>query len=80
MKCNVITKSTWQNATNLSSELFREADRLNSLAYALLPDAANSPEAAQLFHEAKNSANAKYVEAKGAWDAARQQLKKIYAR
>lgn len=77
MKCNAIIKSNWHDATDLSSELFREADRLNAIAYDLLDDAASSPDAAKRFHEARDAANAKYIEAKQAWDFARVKLKRI---
>ncbi len=75
MKCNAITKSKWHDATDLSNELFREADRLDAIAFDLLADAATSPEAAKRFHDARDAANNKYVEAKQSWDAARAKLK-----
>lgn len=80
MKCNAITKSNWHDATDLSNELFREADLLDAVAFDLLGDAASSPEAAKRFHDARDAANAKYVQAKQAWDAARVKLKGISKR
>ncbi|MFJ7797185.1 hypothetical protein [Pseudomonas sp. NPDC096950] len=75
MKCNTITVSTWHAATDLSNELFREADRLNDIAYDLLPNVANSPEDALAFQTARAAADAKTLEGKRSWDKARAELR-----
>lgn len=75
MKCNPITVSTWHAATDRSNEIFREADRLNDIAYNLLPYAANSAEDALAFQSARAAADAKTLEGKKAWDEARAKLK-----
>lgn len=74
MKSKQIMKTEWREATERSSELFREVDRLDDMAYQLLSVTPVSPEAADKFHEAKNEARAKYVEARQAWSEAKIKL------
>jgi len=76
MKNNPITTSAWHEATDRSSELFKEADRLNAIAYELLTHAADSPEAMIEFQNARAAADAKTLEGKKAWDEARAIFKK----
>ncbi|WP_438301667.1 hypothetical protein [Pseudomonas sp. NMS19W] len=76
MKCKPITTSDWHAATDRSNELFKEADRLNAIAYELLTHAAESPEAMERYKKAKDAADAKTLEGKKAWDEARAKLNK----
>ncbi|QXQ16639.1 hypothetical protein [Pseudomonas tolaasii] len=74
MKGKAISQSLWHDATEHSNELFKEADRLDDVAYELLNDAPTSEEAAHKFHVAKNEADEKRIEARAAWEEARSQL------
>ncbi|SDV04259.1 hypothetical protein [Pseudomonas mucidolens] len=70
-KAKPITQPEWCPAREQSNELFREADRLDDKAYQLLSITPISAETAQKFHEAKNAARAKYLEARKAWNDAK---------
>ena len=76
MKNNPVTSSAWHEATDRSNELFKEADRLNAIAYELLAHAADSPEAMMAFTKARALADAKSLEGKKAWDQARAAFRK----
>ncbi|WP_248739484.1 hypothetical protein [Pseudomonas sp. MWU12-2029] len=76
MKSNPITRSDWHAATDRSNELFKEADRLNAIAFELLTHAAESPEAMKRYTDARDAADAKTLEGKKAWDEARAKLNK----
>lgn len=71
------TKSSWKHATEHSNELFKEADELDALAFDLLSEAPNSPEDAKRFHDARDAANAKFAEAREAWQEAKVELKGV---
>lgn len=74
MEGKAISQSLWHHATEHSNALFKEADRLDDVAYGLLNEAPNSEEAAHKFHVAKNQADEKRIEARAAWEEARSQF------
>jgi len=71
MDTNSITSAKWHGATDLSNRLFKEADQLDGIAFALLTHAPASPDAARKYQAARNSADAKYAEARQAWEEAK---------
>ncbi|WP_434676322.1 hypothetical protein [Pseudomonas sp. D3-10] len=75
MRNNAII-SAWHEATDRTNELFREADRLNAIAYELLAHATDSSEAMIAFQNARAAADAKSLEGKKAWDQARAVFRK----
>lgn len=73
MRCKVISKRTWTETAE-SNRLFAEADSLNDAAYALLSVRPTSDNTVRSFQAAKNLADAKYAEARKAWEEARSHL------
>lgn len=74
MRCKVISKRIWTEETSESNRLFAEADRLNEEAYALLSVRPTTDDTVRSFQAAKDLADAKYLEARKAWEEARSHL------
>ncbi|WAT26273.1 hypothetical protein [Pseudomonas sp. GXZC] len=74
MRCKAISKRAWAEETAESNRLFAEADVLNELAYALLSDRPTTDETVRNFQAAKDLADAKYEEARRAWESAKLHL------
>lgn len=74
MRCKVISKRIWTEETAESNRLFAEADRLNEEAYALLSVRPTTDHTVRSFQAAKDLADAKYLEARKAWEEARSHL------
>ena len=74
MRCKVISKRIWTEETAESNRLFAEADRLNEEAYALLSVRPTTDDTVRSFQAAKDNADAKYLEARKAWEEARSHL------
>lgn len=74
MRCKVISKRIWTEETAESNRLFAEADRLNAEAYALLSVRPTTDDTVRNFQAAKDLADAKYLEARKAWEEARSHL------
>lgn len=74
MRCKVISKRIWTEETAESNRLFAEADRLNEEAYALLSVRPTTDDTVRNFQAAKDLADAKYLEARKAWEEARSHL------
>lgn len=75
MKRKSISKRTWKEETADSNRLFAEADRLNEKAYDLLSDRPTTDNTVKNFQTAKDAADAKYEEARKAWEKAKSHLK-----
>lgn len=69
------SKRIWIEETAESNRLFAEADHLNEIAYALLSERPTTDETVRNFQAAKDLADAKYAEARKAWEEARSHLK-----
>ncbi|CRM37686.1 hypothetical protein [Pseudomonas sp. 37 R 15] len=75
MQHQKISKRIWVEETTESNRLFAEADHLNEIAYALLSVRPTTDETIRKFQAAKDLADAKYAEARKAWEEARSHLK-----
>ncbi|MEJ5278557.1 hypothetical protein WH299_04670 [Pseudomonas sp. MYb541] len=75
MRHQKISKRIWAEETAESNRLFAEADHLNEIAYALLSVRPTTDETIRKFQAAKDLADAKYAEARRAWEEARSHLK-----
>ena len=75
MQHQKISKRIWVEETRESNRLFAEADHLNEIAYAVLSVRPTTDETIRTFQAAKDLADAKYAEARKAWEEARSQLK-----
>lgn len=75
MSSKPISKRIWREETADSNRLFAEADRLNEIAYGLLIDGPTNDDAVGSFQAAKDAADAKYEEARRAWEKTKVHLK-----
>lgn len=75
MRCKAISKRIWTEETAESNRLFAEADHLNEIAYELLGDRPTTDDTVRNFQAAKDAADAKYDEARKAWETAKSHLK-----
>ncbi|AKS04666.1 hypothetical protein [Pseudomonas trivialis] len=75
MSSKPISKRIWREETADSNRLFAEADHLNTIAYELLSDRPTNNDTVRNFQAAKDAADAKYEEARKAWEKAKVHLK-----
>lgn len=75
MSSKPISKRIWREETAESNRLFAEADQLNEIAYGLMTHGPTNDDTVRNFQAAKDAADAKYEEARRAWEKAKVHLK-----